>query len=114
MFSSPTHDNILILPFSGQRIRNLIKSRYDLLDLRGFMRCLYLERPENSNRYWNVVVAVWKNSFSYEMDDEPIHIVRITTDDFREVVVDRFTGKYVEQLSMSVFYNFLSTGCSSF
>ena len=61
-----------------------------------------------------IVVAVWKNSFSYEMDDEPIHIVRITTDDFREVVVDRFTGKYVEQLSMSVFYNFLSTGCSSF
>ncbi len=114
MFSSPTHDHILILPFSGQQIRDLIKSRYDLLDLRGFMRCLYLERPENSNRYWKVVVAIWKNGFSYDIDDEPIQIVRITTDDFGEVVVDRFTGKYVEQLPMSAFYNFLSTGYSSF
>ena len=99
--------NCIVWPRTVETIRNMITFYRDKLDIYGFVRCLYLEKPDNSNRYWKVVVAVWDNADGYSMDFEPNEILRINTDNLYHPVRDKYTDEYTHSLPISIFYKFL-------
>ena len=77
--------------------------------LDGYKQCLYLEKSENTRRFWKIVIAVWHSKYDCDCGFEPDRIIRVTTDDFEELVADKYTGKYYNELPMSVWYKFDSS-----
>lgn len=112
-FITPTGDEI-VWPRTVEKIRDMITSYRDELDIYGFVRCLYLEKPDNSNRYWKVVVAVWSNADDYGMGFEPNKVLRINTDNLYQPVCDKYTGEYTQNLPISAFYKFLNESGKDF
>ena len=114
MFYSPTNCSTYTIPYVKEDIRRILDEYRIELNLSGFKQVLYLEKPENTNRYWKAVIAIWDSGDSYMMDFEPERVVRVTFDNFSSLVKDRFTNEYVEELPLKVYYKFLESGYSSF
>ena len=77
--------------------------------LKGYKQCLYLEKSENTKRFWKIVIAVWRSKRDCDYGFDPDRVVRVTTDDFCELVPDKHTGMYYEELPMTVFNKFVSS-----
>ena len=73
---------------------------YAVLD--GYKQYLYLEKSENTKRFWKVVIGVWHSKRDCDWGCEPDRVIRITTDDFRELVKDKYTGQLYQELNRSV------------
>ena len=117
MFYSPQTGIRYTIPYAIENIRELCENHYDEYNIdigSYFKRCLYLEKPENSNRFWKVVIGLWCSEDNYTIGCEPDRVIKITTDNFDDFVADKFTGEYVEELPMKCFYQFLNTGYRTF
>lgn len=102
------------IPYAAKSIRDIVSSKEDELGLYGFKRCLYLERSENTRRYWKIVMGIWNSEDEFCLGDDPERVVRFTVDDFDYMVKDKFTGEYIEELPLKVYYRFLDTGERTF
>ena len=78
--------------------------------LEGYKQCLYLEKSENTKRFWKIVIAVWHSKRDCDYGFDPDRVVRVTTEDFCRLVPDKRTGMYWEDLSMKVFSRFTHSG----
>ena len=114
MFFSPTKGNTFTIPYAMEEIRRVVSTHKEELNLSGFKQVLYLEKPENSNRYWKVIIAIWPKQIFFDEGLPPSGIARITLDNFETIVKDKYTGKYVEWLSRNVYEEFLMSGYRSF
>ena len=108
-FTSPTDSDSAILtwPHAVEQIREMIGNHRDELNIHGFVRCLYLEKPENSSRFWKVVVAVWSNEFEYDQGVDPNEVLRINTEYLYEPVRDKYSDEYTQSLPLSVYNRFV-------
>lgn len=108
-FFSPT-DSTYTIPYARESIRRVLEHYSRKLNLSRFRRILYLEKPDNTNRYWKAVIAIWNCGDPNITDFDPERVIRVTFDDFSDLVKDKFTQQYVADLPISVFHRFLKTG----
>ena len=71
MFESITDDEFVSWPNDAKHTRQMVQDFRDELDVSGYVKCSYLEKPERTNRYWNVVIAVWNNENEYIKNSAP-------------------------------------------
>ena len=107
-FESITDDEIVTWPYAAEHIRQMIEAFREKLEIYGYVRCLYLEKPANSNRYWKVVVAVWSSADEYSIGVDPNEVLRINTDNLDEPVRGKYTDEYTQSLPLSVYHKFVS------
>ena len=110
-FYSPTADDgIWTMPNIRFNLRDAIfDAMEDDVDLRfalsGYKQYLYLEKSENTKRYWNVAIGIWDSKSDFDSGFDPVRIVRVTTDDFTELVRDKYNDEFYQYLPLSVWYD---------
>lgn len=105
--SNTAGDGCWTIPDVSHKLRDVIDAamqhnRELAYALDGYKQCLYLEKSENTNKYWNVVIGIWNNKRECDMELCPRRIVRITTREFRELVEDRYSGKLYQVLPLEI------------
>ena len=73
--------------------------------LSGYKQYLYLEKSENTSRFWKVVIGVWHSKWDCDNGFDPDRVIRVTTNYLRELVRDKYTGELYQELPMSVCNN---------
>ena len=99
--SNTSDEGIWTLPDLRYNLKDLLNnSGINELDkvLYGFKQYLYLEKSDNTNRYWKVIIGIWNNKYDYESNNHPKRIIRITTDNFEYLVKDKYTNRYFDEL----------------
>ena len=97
-FECPTNGEVWTLKHIKDKLRSLIENEELEEVLRGYKQFLYFEKSDNTNRYWKVVIGVWRNKSDFDSDLDPLRVIRITTDNFREIVRDKYTNNLYDEI----------------
>ena len=106
-YSSTSREGILHLPEICCSLREAISAavyedeEFECI-MKGYKQYLYLEKSEDTKRYWKVIVGIWLNKEEFDKCMPPIRVVRLSTDSFCELLRHKETGKYYEELPLSV------------
>ena len=104
------------VPFACENIRKLVSKFENKYNIVGYKRCLYLEKPDNTNRYWNIVIAIWYDNKAYYRGEYPERVVRLCTDTFYKLVPHQ-NGKdvYVKEMNpFKTYRDFARVGAIDF
>jgi len=94
---APDSEIKCVLSYSGEReIR--VKFKNVLSDGTDF----FLSIKMVLNTDWKVIIGVWENEYLCNNDNYPLRIIRITTKNFNELVPDIHTGRFYEELPLSL------------
>ena len=107
-YSETAEDGGWTIPDIRYNLREAISEAMDCDDelfavLNGYKQYLYLEKSENTRRFWKVIIGVWHSKRDCEDGFDPDRVIRVTTKDFRELVRDKYTGQLYQELPVSVY-----------